>query len=137
MGGGGSNRDAGAAPDPIPDWAADGYHYGSLVIMRLSSRTMCAGLALAALAGCGDAPTTDSRQWYTKAPLEDPGLTITAEEPSEMAELGAPNLLASPAPEDDAEPGDGSGDGNATVETGAGAGDTAAGGGRATGEGGG
>lgn len=61
---------------------------------------MCLAAALAALAGCGDAPTTDSRQWYTKAPLEDPGLTITAEEPSEMAELGEPDLLGTKAVED-------------------------------------
>jgi hypothetical protein len=47
---------------------------------------------LAALGACGDAPSDDDRQWYTKAPLEDPGLTITAEEPSEMSELGAPDL---------------------------------------------
>ena len=96
---------------------------------------MCAGAALAALAGCGDAPTTDNRQWYTKAPLEDPGLTITAEEPSEMAELGDPNLLGAPTSEDDAEPADGSADGAGTVETSAVADDSAAGGDRPAGEG--
>lgn len=69
--------------------------------MRLSSRTtICLAAALAALAGCGDAPTTDSRQWYTKAPLEDPGLIITPEEPSAMAELGEPDLLGTRAVED-------------------------------------
>lgn len=67
---------------------------------------MCLAAALAALAGCGDAPTTDSRQWYTKAPLEDPGFTITAEEPSEMAELGEPDLLGTRAVEDAGATGD-------------------------------
>jgi hypothetical protein len=54
---------------------------------------------LAALGACGDAPSDDDRQWYTKAPLEDPGLTITAEEPSEMSELGAPDLAGTGAPD--------------------------------------
>lgn len=96
---------------------------------------MCAGVALAALAGCGDAPTTDDRQWYTKAPLEDPGFTITAEEPSEMAELGDPNLSGTPASEVDAGSADASADGEGTVETRSEADDSAAGGDRATGEG--
>ncbi len=53
--------------------------------------------ATAFLTACGDAETTDSRQWYTKAPLEDPGLTITPEVPSEMSELGEPDLLGTGA----------------------------------------
>ncbi|HSM36905.1 MAG TPA: hypothetical protein VK837_10950 [Longimicrobiales bacterium] len=64
-------------------------------------------LAAAALTACGDAPTNDDRQWYTKAPLEEPGLTITAEEPSEMAELGEPDIYGRGAPE--AESDDGAG----------------------------
>ena len=60
-------------------------------------------LAAAALTACGDAPTDDDRQWYTKAPLEEPGLTITAEEPSEMAELGEPDLYGRGAPEAEAD----------------------------------
>lgn len=84
--------------------AADAYPSALCVTMRLSSRTMCLAAALAALAGCGDAPTTDSRQWYTKAPLEDPGLTITAEEPSGMAELGEPDLLGTAAVEEPSAP---------------------------------
>ena len=56
------------------------------------------GIAAAALilAGCGDSATPDDRG-YTKAPTEDPGFTIEAEEPSPMAELGAPNQ---PRPEE-------------------------------------
>lgn len=49
------------------------------------------------LAACGDAESTDDRQWYTKAPIEDPGLTITPEVPSEMAELGDPDLMGTGA----------------------------------------
>lgn len=54
------------------------------------------------LAACGDADSTDTRQWYTKAPLEDPGLTITPEVPSEMAELGEPDLMGVGAPVEEA-----------------------------------
>ena len=56
------------------------------------------GLIAAVLfaAGCGDAGTPDDRG-YTKAPLEDPGYTIEAEETTEMSELGAPNQ---PRPEE-------------------------------------
>ena len=54
------------------------------------------------LAACGDAESTDTRQWYTKAPIEDPGLTISPEVPSEMAELGDPDLMGVGAPEEEA-----------------------------------
>jgi hypothetical protein len=64
-------------------------------------------LAAAALAACGDAPTDDDRQWYTKAPLEEPGLTITPEEPSEMAALGEPDVYGRGAPEDETDDGEG------------------------------
>ena len=58
------------------------------------------GLGIAAvavlLAGCGDSGTPDDRG-YTKAPTEEAGYTIEAEEPSPMAELGEPNQ---PRPEE-------------------------------------
>ena len=41
------------------------------------------------LAACGDRDTNDNRG-YTKAPLENPGWTVDAEEPTSMAELGDP-----------------------------------------------
>ena len=41
------------------------------------------------LAACGDADTDDGRG-YTKAPTENPGWTVEAEQPSAMAELGDP-----------------------------------------------
>ncbi len=59
-----------------------------------------------ALAACGDPDTNDARG-YTKAPLEEPGWTVTGEDPTEMAELGDPVRVpsldtvaaeASPAP---------------------------------------
>lgn len=45
--------------------------------------------AVLALAACGDADTND-RRGYTKAPTENPGWTIEAEQPTEMSELGDP-----------------------------------------------
>lgn len=65
---------------------------------RIDPIARCAGsLAIAvALTACGDVATTDDRQFYTKAPLEDPGLTVTPEVPDEMAELGEPNLYGFP-----------------------------------------
>ena len=42
-----------------------------------------------ALVACGDPDTNDARG-YTKAPTEDPGWTIDAEQPTEMSELGDP-----------------------------------------------
>ncbi|HKJ93574.1 MAG TPA: hypothetical protein VJ957_10410 [Longimicrobiales bacterium] len=47
--------------------------------------------AVVLLVGCGDPPTPDPRG-YTKAPLEEPGLTVKGEQPSPMAALGKPNL---------------------------------------------
>ncbi|HEX6588234.1 MAG TPA: hypothetical protein VF039_04380 [Longimicrobiales bacterium] len=46
-------------------------------------------LAVLALAACGDSETNDPRG-YTKAPTEDPGWTVDAEQPTDMAELGDP-----------------------------------------------
>ena len=53
---------------------------------------VCAlGLGLFAAAACTDPESGDTRG-YTKAPLEDPGYTIEAEEPAPPTELGeAPN----------------------------------------------
>lgn len=48
-----------------------------------------------ALNACGDAPSDDNRG-YTKAPLENPGLTIESETPTPMASLGDP-ILRPPA----------------------------------------
>ncbi|MEN8375986.1 MAG: hypothetical protein ABFS34_11100 [Gemmatimonadota bacterium] len=59
--------------------------------------------ALLFVAACGDSETTDDRQWYTKAPIEEPGLRITAEEPTEMADLGTPDLFGTGAPDEPAE----------------------------------
>ena len=47
-----------------------------------------------ALAACGDADTNDQRG-YTKAPLETPGWTVEAEEPTAMADLGEPIRIPS------------------------------------------
>ncbi len=58
----------------------------SMTTMPRSAALLAAVLAVSA---CGDADTNDARG-YTKAPLENPGWTIEAEEPSEMAELGDP-----------------------------------------------
>ena len=67
--------------------------------MRTTTITIFA-VALVA-AACGDAPTTD-RRGYTKAPLEEPGLTIQSEATTEMARLGRPQLpevVEIPAPD--------------------------------------
>lgn len=50
-------------------------------------------VALAGVAACGNIEDSDDRQWYTKAPLDEPGLTIEAEEPTEMDLLGEPRAL--------------------------------------------
>ena len=42
-----------------------------------------------AVVACGDSDTNDPRG-YTKAPTENPGWTIEAEQPTEMSELGDP-----------------------------------------------
>jgi len=52
--------------------------------------TMISAAALV-LAACGDVPTED-RRGYTKAPLEDPGLTITSEGKTEVSEFAQPQL---------------------------------------------
>jgi hypothetical protein len=59
-------------------------------------------LSVFLLGACGDTESTDTRQWYTKAPIEDPGLTITPEVPSEMAGLGEPDLMGVGAQEEEA-----------------------------------
>lgn len=55
--------------------------------------------AAAALAACGD-PGPDPERGYVKPPLETPGLMVTGEDVSEMAELGEPDR---PRPRDPAE----------------------------------
>lgn len=45
------------------------------------------------VAGCGNTEDSDDRQWYTKAPLDEPGLTIEAEEGTEMDALGEPRAV--------------------------------------------
>ena len=57
----------------------------SMTKMRSAVLTAC----VLALVACGDPDTNDTRG-YTKAPLENPGWTVSAEEPSAMAELGDP-----------------------------------------------
>jgi hypothetical protein len=56
-----------------------------------------AGLAIVAAAlvwqACGDAPTTDPRRSYTKAPLERPGMVVQPEQATAMSELGTPILI--------------------------------------------
>jgi len=57
----------------------------------------CAAVLVAVLvAACGDAPTAD-RRGYTKAPLEDPGLTVRPEPRTVMDSLGEP-VAPVPAP---------------------------------------
>ena len=90
---GDTQRNAGAGVRRPPDCAAR-IRFTKSVHMIDAKKALLAGLAVALLvAACGDAETTDDRQWYTKAPLEDPGLTITPEVPSAMSELGAPDLM--------------------------------------------
>lgn len=55
---------------------------------RMIVGLMAAGLLVA----CGDAETTDNRG-YTKAPLEEPGLRINAEQTTQMSELRGPLQL--------------------------------------------
>lgn len=57
-----------------------------------SFTALTATLATFMVAGCGDAASTDPRQTYTKAPLEEPGLFVGAEERTEMDRLGDPRL---------------------------------------------
>ncbi len=52
----------------------------------------CMGLLVLGLVwACGDAPTPDDRG-YTKAPLEEPGLRVQPEVPTDMARHGEPKL---------------------------------------------
>lgn len=53
---------------------------------------LTAALAAFMVTGCGDAESTDPRQGYTKAPLEEPGLFVGSEERTEMDRLGDPRL---------------------------------------------
>lgn len=54
-----------------------------------------AGVLLLAMAACGD-PDTDDRRGYTKAPLENPGLLIGAEDATVMAAMNEPVLPRPP-----------------------------------------
>jgi hypothetical protein len=57
--------------------------------MTKMPRSVLLTACVLALAACGDPDTNDARG-YTKAPLEEPGWTVTGEDPTEMAELGDP-----------------------------------------------
>lgn len=49
------------------------------------------GALLAAGAGaCGDPESNDQREFYTKAPLEDPGLFVRGEPTTELSGIGEP-----------------------------------------------
>lgn len=61
--------------------------------LRLRPHAFALVLLLFGAASCGNRADDDDREWYTKAPLDRPGLTIEAEEPSEMSELGEPRAL--------------------------------------------
>ena len=61
--------------------------------MKMMRSVVLAALALA-LVACGDSDTNDPRG-YTKAPTENPGWTVEAEEPTAMAELGDPIRIPS------------------------------------------
>ena len=54
-------------------------------------RSVLPFIVAVALAGCGDAETSDTRG-YTKAPLERPNALIDSEEPSAMRQFGEPRL---------------------------------------------
>jgi hypothetical protein len=59
--------------------------------MRCSSRCVALAFLTAALAGCGDPPTSDHRG-YTKAPLERPGIRISPEQPTTFRQFAHPKL---------------------------------------------
>ena len=61
--------------------------------MKMMRSVVLAALTLA-LVACGDSDTNDPRG-YTKAPTENPGWTVEAEEPTAMAELGDPIRIPS------------------------------------------
>jgi len=62
------------------------------MMRRVKATNVMAILAAALVAAaCGDAPTND-RRGYTKAPLEDPGMTIKSEPTTQMAEFAKPQL---------------------------------------------
>lgn len=56
-------------------------------------------VAAAGLAACGD-PGPDPHRGYVKPPLERPGLVVTGEDVSEMAELGEPDRPRPREPEE-------------------------------------
>jgi mono/diheme cytochrome c family protein len=51
-----------------------------------------AALMVLAVSACGDPETTDNRG-YTKAPLENPGVVVSGEEPGDMSRYGSPNRV--------------------------------------------
>lgn len=59
------------------------------------TRMLLAGTLLLTVIACGD-PATEDRRGYTKAPLEDPGLLIGAEEATVMAAMNRPVLPRPP-----------------------------------------
>lgn len=61
--------------------------------MRSAPRLLATTLPLLGvllLPACGDIQGADDRQFYVKPPLDDPGLTIEAEQPTAMDDLGDP-----------------------------------------------
>lgn len=49
-------------------------------------------LMVLAVSACGDPDTTDDRG-YTKAPLENPSVLVSGEQPGDMARYGSPNRV--------------------------------------------
>ena len=63
------------------------------MIVRRWMRRAGAGLMVVAVSACGDPETTDDRG-YTKAPLENPGVLVSGEQPGNMSRYGSPNRVA-------------------------------------------
>jgi mono/diheme cytochrome c family protein len=62
-----------------------------MIVCRWLLRAGAALMVLTASA-CGDPETTDDRG-YTKAPLENPGLLVSGEQPGNMSRYGSPNRV--------------------------------------------
>lgn len=62
---------------------------------RVTTGWIVLGIIALTAAACGD-PNREGTRGYSKAPLERPGLLVTAEQPGEMARYGAPNRVEAP-----------------------------------------
>ncbi|CAN5774745.1 hypothetical protein BH23GEM10_BH23GEM10_11210 [soil metagenome] len=60
--------------------------------LHFGARRVALPLLALSFAACGDPDTTDARG-YTKAPLENPHVLISGEEPGEMARYGTTNRV--------------------------------------------